>query len=199
MLFYMSPTSFADGSTDSGTWAMTSMDGSVPFWEGFAGAASGQEWQLSQAGYTEGNVAQGTGQILGIWTLMNTSAQTITGFSIDALAGGVAFDTIFGSEETPGSQGGKEFFTFMGNVAPASPTATLPGITATLTDQLNMAYDDLFGTLSVAFAPGSELDVNASVNFWIDTDKVAKVNAPSTVGMLLMGMFLAARLSRRKG
>lgn len=184
---------FADGSMDTGTWATTSMDGMIPNHEGYAGAASGQSWMLSQAGWTEGNV-DGT-DILGIWTLMNDSAQAITGFSIDALAGGVAFDAIFGSEVTPGSGGGKEFSAFTGNTTFA-PEYT--GTIVNLSDQLDAAYDDLFGTLMVMFETGSELGSSQSVNFWIDTDTVA-VNAPSTIGVLLMGMFLAARISRKKG
>ena len=184
---------FADGSMDTGTWATTSMDGMIPNQEGYAGSASGQSWMLSQAGWTEGNV-DGT-DILGIWTLMNDSAQAITGFSIDALAGSVAFDIVFGSEVTPGSQGGKDFVAFMGNTTPA---AEYTGTIATLSNQLNAAYDDLFGMLAVTFETGSELGASASVYFWIDTDAV-QVNAPSTIGVLLMGMFLAARLSRKKG
>jgi hypothetical protein len=184
---------FADGSMDSGTWATTSMDGLIPNQEGYAGAASGQSWELSQAGWTEGNV-DGT-DILGIWTLMNDSAQAITGFSIDALAGGVAFDVVFGTEVTPDSEGGKEFVAFMGNTTPAPEYM---GTIVSLSDQLNAAYDDLFGTLMVMFETGAELGANQSVNFWIDTDTV-QVNAPSTIGVLLMGMFLAARISRKKG
>lgn len=186
---------FADGSMDSGFWATTSMDGLVPNWEGFAGAASGTDWMLSQAGYTEGNVSGD--DILGIWTLMNDSAQAITGFSIDALAGGVAFDVILTPEVTPSSQGGKPFIAFIGDTVSGGSEVTT--VTAALSDKLAVAYDDLFGTLMVMFDTGSELASNASINFWIDTDKVMKVSAPSTVGVLLMGLFLAARISRKKG
>lgn len=187
---------FADGSMDTATWASTSTDGTVANWEGYAGAASGTDWTLSQQGYTEGNVTAND-DILGIWRLMNNSAQAITGFSIDALAGGFAFDVFLSANETPGSQSGKDFVAF--NAFQSIPNTLYTGANASLTDQVNAAYDDLFGTLNVMFDTGSELDVASGVNFWIDTDQVAKVNAPSTIGMLLMGMFLAARLSRKRG
>lgn len=185
---------FADGSMDSGTWATTSTDGLIPNREGYAGAASGTDWMLSQAGWTEGNVDGD--DILGIWTLMNDSAQAITGFSIDALAGGVAFDVILTPEVTPDSDGGKPFIAFMGNTV--SGGAEVTTVSANLSDQLNAAYDDLFGTLMVMFDSGAELGSSQSINFWVDTDTV-QVNAPSTIGVLLMGMFLAARISRKKG
>ena len=173
-------TAFFGGGSESALWAVTSAGPGGPFGEGFAGAASGTAWTLSQQGYSLGNVDPQVG-VLGLWTLTNNTGFNITRLQIDALIANIVFDVIASPEVTPGSGPGRAF----------TPDPAYTGFTnATYSNQLSLAYNDLFGTLTIDF--GNGLAAGASLQFLADTDladTTTAIPAPGSLWLFALGLF----------
>jgi hypothetical protein len=169
------------GSSEVAIWGATSTDSSVANGEGFAGAASGTGWSLSQQGFTLGNVSD-TGSRLGLWTFGNFTGDFITRFTVRGLPGSIVFDVsdLDGPEGTPGSGVGRAFL----------PESDAPVLSAFYSDQFSAP--DLFSTLDVVFQTG--IESHTTVDFFADTDAV--VPAPATLLLMTAGLFAFAR--RRK-
>lgn len=168
-------TAFYGGGSDSATWGVTSAGPGGPYGEGFSGAASGADWLLSQQGYTEGNFDP-VGGVLGLWTLTNNTGASIMSVQIDALIAGIVFDSIFGTEVTPGSSNGRAFLGDGTVVA-----------SAVYSNQLDPAYNDLFGTMTISFANG--LDDGAAMQFLADTDSIPEPSTFLLFAIGLLGLF----------
>lgn len=173
---------FVGGGSETATWVTTSTDGSIADDEGFAGAASGTGWTLSQRGDTLGG-NNAAGAVLGLWTLANDSGLGLVSIVIDALAANVVFD-ILGyqlnpadiNEYTPGSNVGRGF-----------QTANGPNFDALVASYDNLVSDpDLYGRLTINFAattPGS-LASGSELQFLADTDKIP---VPAPVLLMALG------------
>lgn len=168
----MQVTAYSGAGSDSALWAVTSSDPGEPFGEGFAGAASGIGWSLSQQGYTIGNYGSGVGA-LGAWTLTNNTGSSITSLSIDALVANIVFDILEDAEHTTGSGVGRAFL----------PESDLFGATAVYSNQLSSGFDDLFGRLTINFANG--FADGASLRFLTDTDAV--IPLPGSLWLFVIG------------
>ncbi|MBL4753672.1 MAG: PEP-CTERM sorting domain-containing protein [Flavobacteriales bacterium] len=169
---------FDGGFTETLVWGVTGSDASVANSEGFSGGVTGAGWSLVQQGNTFGDVTP-TGQLLGLWTLSNfsTSDLDLLTLTIDALAGGIVFDNVFGVEETVGSSVGRPF------------TPDQLGVTAVYGDIYSSP--DLWGNLTLAF---SDFDSGSTLRFFADTDAVVPV--PGSLSLLVIGM-LGLIVSRR--
>ena len=168
----MQVTAYYSAGSDSALWAVTSPGPGGPFGEGFAGAASGGGWSLSQQGYTFGNIARGVG-VLGAWSLTNNTGSSITSLRIDALMANIVFDILDDAEHTPGSGLGRAFL----------PEDISLGATTVYSNQLSPGFDDLFGTLTINFANG--FADGASLRFLADTDAV--VPSPGSLWLFAIG------------
>ncbi|MCB1843995.1 MAG: hypothetical protein KDI09_13610 [Halioglobus sp.] len=177
----MSVTAFFNGSSETAIWAATGADGSVPFGEGFSGAAAGTGWALSQQGFTLGNFDPASGA-LGVWTATNNTGFDITSLVIDALAGGIVFDQFLDAEYTPGSDVGRTFLADTNN-AGASGFYSAP-----------VSDPDLFGTLTINFAGG--LASGSSFRFQADTDAVPVPATGLLVGLGLLALFVSRARNR---
>ncbi len=170
----MQVTAYYGAGSDSALWAVTSPGPGGPFGEGFAGAASGLGWSLSQQGYTLGNYDPGAG-VLGAWTLTNNTGTSITSLRIDALMANIVFDILDDAEHTPGSEMGRAFL----------PEDLMLGATAVYSNQLSPGFNDLFGSLTINFANG--LADGASLRFLADTDAV--IPSPGSLWLVAVGLF----------
>ena len=163
-----------------------------------AGAANSQTGGATDATYF--SLTQSDDTFSGPWTFQSLSA--FSRFTINARLGGVAFDTIFGREDSPGSADGLPFtINILG-----SDFANLR-FNVTYTDQLYVAgnaYRDLYTKMTVDW--GS--DVVDTMLFQADTDRVVStitllppvgpnpVPLPGTlalVGAALLGLGLTRR------
>ena len=181
---------FSDGSFESGVWSafpdvFLNTGDPIADAEGFSGGIITSTWSLTQQGFSSGNVSP-TGAVFGAWTLTNISSNSdIIGFSIDGLAGNVAFDIDSVGENTPLSNIGVSF-------ASATPVDSVA-----YGNQANAQYNDLFFTLDVMF-DSSSLGMGDELVFVADTDTV-KVSAPATAALILSGLLLSvARIRARK-
>ncbi|MFC4700831.1 hypothetical protein ACFO4O_11725 [Glaciecola siphonariae] len=180
---------FADSTSESVLW--TVVNGTpgtggtaIENAEAQSGGAFADTWALTQAGFTLGGVQNGI--FFGDWELTNLSAQqAIIGLSINGWLGngGIAFDSIASNtdEGTPGSGSGQAFISNL----PASGQYFL---------QVDPAYDDLFWQLGIVFNTG--LNAQDSISFFADTELLAEVSAPATIGLVLGSLVLFARRSR---
>lgn len=171
---------FVGGGSETATWVTTSTDGSIPDDEGFAGAATGTGWSLSQRGDTLGG-NNAAGAVLGLWTLSNTSDLGLVSVVIDALAANVVFDIIGVQngdlgEYTPGSNVGRGF-----------QTANGPNFDALVASYDNLVSDpDLYGRLTIDFSVTTEgsLASDGQLLFLADTDKIP---VPAPVLLMALG------------
>lgn len=176
--------SFDDGSTDSGFWQMISntplsTGNAIIDMNGFSGGVVNATWSLIQEGFTLGGYDD-AGTAYGLWTLTNNSSTAnITGFTLQGVGAGVAFDIEPDSIGTPNSQTGQEY---------VSDTIS----SHTYTDQVNASgtYTDLFYTLSVDYA--TALGQSESALFFAETDLVG-VSEPATIAFVTAGLLLFTR------
>ena len=177
---------FADNSQDTQVWsALTSTTGGV----------ENNGWSLKVDGNTFSNYDQSTGTFAnGLWTLTNLSInQGIVGITIDAGMKDFYFDVLSGPSPTnpsgtfgtPGSLGGREFFT---DGADSVTNSVVYG------DLFNAP--DLFGTLSFGWAAGDALAINQTLNFVTDTDK-ATVPEPATMFTFALGLIALTSLRKK--
>ncbi len=166
---------FSNGSSETATWIVTDVPATpvpagspVGDFEVYAGGAFGSGWSLTQRGETFGDVDLANNLFFGQWTLSNQTGVTMDGLVIDALAGGIVFDNIFGVEHTPTSDVGRPF----------TPNSS------TVTGAYSNAYSnpDLWGTLALSFAGG--FTNGSTLNFMADTDKMIPV--PGTFLLVLV-------------
>lgn len=183
---------FADSSSETVAWVTTSTDASIPDDEGFAGAATGTNWSLSQQGDTlGGNNAAGT--VLGLWTLENGADVGLVSVVINALAGNIVFD-IIGIQNgdtahyTPGSDVGRGFQTAIGPDFDALVAAYSVPVSA----------PDLFGTLTIDFSntTAGALGSDERLVFLADTDRIP---VPAPMALLLAGLVGLGWRARRRG
>ncbi len=190
---------FRDGTDESRTWVATNSTLSpgltiVEQQEGLSGGAFGSSWQLTQAGNSVGNTDGGTPpKLFGLWTLENrggaTSDLDIVGLVLDGTSAMLAFDNIFGPEETPGSATGREY-------------QNETGIgTAMYSNQVSAMWDDLWWTVEITFDAGEELVANQVTRFFSDVDSLkdapTMVSAPSTIAIAALGLLVTARLRKK--
>jgi hypothetical protein len=173
---------FADNTSEIGVWATLTTDilntgNDVLDAEGFSGGVVANTWSLVQQGYSIGNIAPDD-SILGLWTLSNlSSASNIVGFEIDGLIANIAFDILGDTDITPNSGAG------VGFVSPDH------NITYVYSDQVNLQYNDLFGSLSVTLA--TPLASGEELVFIADTEKLI-VPEPTSLAMVLTGLLFGA-------
>jgi hypothetical protein len=182
---------YTDTTTESTNWVLLSPGNggtSTVDLETADGGAAGNGFGLRQAGNSLGNVDNmGTLADLsddvfyGLWTLVNYSGQTITGFSVEALTAGVVFDTMFDNITINGSDKGRYFI-----AGPTDPS----GATASYSD---LYRDELYGTMTVSLL----LADTESMTFFADTDAIA-VSAPATISMLMLSLFGLVMNAHRK-
>ena len=178
---------FGDQSSETVVWDVLTQDASVPFFEGFSGGVFGSGWSLTQAGNTISETPSGVPLPLGAWTLEFQGGKGgIVSIIIDGLSGGIVFDTEEGDASANGSQAGRQFL------------ASMNGVLATFSDNVE---DELFGTMTL----GSDSFFLVSAQgggfqFIIDTDKIAEVSAPATMGVVLAALgLLGFNRRKRKG
>lgn len=82
----------AAASFETATWITTLTDGSMPNGEGLGGAATGTNWSLTQQGFTDGGLDNGS--VLGAWTLVNDTNIGMVSLVTAALTGRVAVDIV---------------------------------------------------------------------------------------------------------
>ncbi|WOJ94287.1 PEP-CTERM sorting domain-containing protein [Congregibacter variabilis] len=180
---------FLGGGSETAVWGATSTDASVPEGEGFAGAAAGTGWSLSQQGFTLGGNSLIDNSVLGLWSFSNFSTSIFSGFQVRGLPGSIVFDILgpVGPEGTPGSDIGRAFL--------ADPL--FPGIS-----DVSYSYSDpfsgpdLFSTLDVSFAQG--FAPQSQLSFLADTDSVAAVPVPATLLSMALGLGLLLVDRRRR-
>jgi len=151
-----------------------------------SGGVTGLGFSLTQQGNSLGNVDNnGTPTdfsddiFYGLWTLTNTSQSAITELFVNALAGGIVFDTDnLDNSILNGSDVGRPF-----EPRTAGPKATYS----------NNYQDELFGAMTVDLS----LTSGASLDFFADTDAIA-VSAPSTISILMLSLFGFVMNARRK-
>tara|TARA_Y100001968_G_scaffold181945_1_gene166613 strand:+ start:632 stop:1327 length:696 start_codon:yes stop_codon:yes gene_type:complete len=169
---------FEDNSTETLEWEMFTADASVPYLEGFSGGVEGDGWYLLQAGDTIGEYVNGP---LGLWTLGNESNQGIISIFINAIAGNVVFDILFGDDSANGSEEGRPFVAM---------------------DPINASFgsnyiDELYGTMLLSNRGDVILGGGSRTLFLVDTDIIdMPVPAPTAAGILMLalgGMFAARR------
>ena len=135
-----------------------------------------------QQGETFGQFGPG-GQLLGVWTLSNTSGTSLVKIAIDALMAEIVFDNLFGpAEGTPGSGPGRDF---------TSAPTNAPG--SVVYSNLYSA-PDLYGSLTLdwgvtGFASGN------TFQFMADTDAVPE---PATVLLFAAGLLGIAATRTKK-
>ncbi len=173
---------FAGGGSETATWVTTSTDGTPAYQEGYAGGAFGAGWSLTQQGETFGQFGPGS-QLLGVWTLNNTSGNSLMKIAIDALMADIVFDNMFGAEETPGSGPGREFTPGLTNA---------PGSFA-----YSNVYSapDLYGSLTLDWGVTGLASGN-TFQFMADTDAIPE---PATILLFAAGLLgLAGTRTKRQ-
>lgn len=131
------------------------------------------------------------GTAYGEWLLSNSTNVAITSLVIDAIAGGIVFDNVLRSEETPGSNLGR-FFT-------PDPDAVASGVVGTYSSPYPTGFDDLWGVLTLTWrdVTGAPVDFEGSeLRFLADTDKIP---VPGTVLLMLLGSLGFAARYRTAG
>ncbi|GGF67571.1 hypothetical protein [Alteromonas lipolytica] len=168
---------FEDNSSETLVWQTFTQDPSVDYLEGFSGGVQSNNWSLVQAGDSIGNFV---GYPLGLWTLTNQSDQGILSVFINAIAGNVVFDILFGDDSANGSSDGRPFLAM---------------------DPMNASFgsnyqDETFGTMLLSNRGDVILAGGSRTLFLVDTDKIASdVSTPGNMGILLLalGSLFAAR------
>tara|TARA_Y100000780_G_C13635646_1_gene398377 strand:- start:266 stop:901 length:636 start_codon:yes stop_codon:yes gene_type:complete len=172
---------FEDNSTDTKVWELFTQDASVDYMEGFSGGVIGDGWSLTQAGDSIGNYVNGP---LGVWTLANSSSQGMVSVFINALAGDVVFDILFGDDSANGSGDGRPFLSMNGMNASFGANY----------------LDETYGTMLLSDRGDVILSGGSRTLFLVDTDKIAAdVPSPAVAGMLIVAlgcMFAGRRLSK---
>jgi len=123
--------------------------------------------------------------VLGEWTLSNGSGQAITGLEINALVGNVIFDgnltdpaiDVLTVEYTPESGFGRNFT--------PDPTSGPAPASAAYGDLFSAP--DLWGSLTLSWAPEARFTDGSRFQFLADTDRTIPV--PGTLLLLLIGSF----------
>lgn len=181
---------FADGFTETSTWEVfndilgTDPNPIIAQEDLSGGSIVDGLFSIQQQGNTLGNVDD-AGNLYGLWSLTNNDflAFDIVQLVLDGTDALIAFDTVLDYEGTPGSGTGRPYQSFGAG-------------TATYSNLVDAAFDDLYFTLTVDFAAG-ELSIGETVVFMADTDKLvqAEVNAPATLLLTMLGFaaFVRAR------
>ncbi len=178
---------FSNGTSETATWVVTNVPptpvppGSpVGDFEVYAGGAFGSGWSLTQQGETFGDVDLANNLFFGQWTVSNQTGVSLDGLVINALVNnsGIVFDNVFATEVTPNSDVGRAF-------TPNSST-----VTGTYSNAPYFSGGDLWGTLSLSFAPG--LASGDTLRFMADTDKIP---VPGTFLLVLVWPLL--RIARK--
>jgi hypothetical protein len=179
---------FDSGLTETVTWDVISAGNGLTDTvnlETAYGGVTGSGFSLTQQGNSLGNIeTNGTAGVsddifYGLWTLTNTSNLAITKLFVNALAGGIVFDTDnLDNSILNGSDVGRPF-----DSRTAGPTAIYS----------NNYQDELFGAMTVDLSLAS----GASLDFFADTDAIA-VSAPSTISILMLSLFGFVINARRK-
>lgn len=176
---------FENGSSETATWVVLndpqprpeSNQANIPLFEVYSGEAAGSGWSLYQQGESFGDIDGNN--VYGEWVLSNQSGLAMTRLVIDALAGNIVFDQLFGVEGTPGSNVGRTF------------TAPNLGVVSAVYSDLYSA-PDLYGMLTISWA--NNLASGSEQRFLADTDKIP---LPGTLLLMLLGSLgIAARTGR---
>jgi hypothetical protein len=180
---------FDGGSTETVIWDVISAGNGLTDTvnlETASGGVTGSGFSLTQQGNSLGNVnnndtpTDSSDDIFyGLWTLTNMSQSAITKLFVNALAGGIVFDTDnLDNSILNGSDVGRPFEPRTGG-----PTAIYS----------NNYQDELFGAMTVELSLASD----ASLDFFADTDAIT-VSAPSTISILMLSLFGFVMNARRK-
>lgn len=169
---------YESGLFETKTWEMESLgNGLIDTLnlETAIGGVTGDGFILKQQGDSLGNLDNnGTvgnssdDTFFGLWTLTNTSSETITELFVNAIAGNVVFDTLFNTGAANGSGLGRAF------------DSPISGPTAVYSD---LYLDELYGAMTVTLS----LESDASITFFADTDLVA-VSTPASLSIMLLAL-----------
>ena len=147
---------------------------------GLSGGVIGDNWSLTQQGFTGGDVSGIN--YYGLWTFIYTGSDDLESLVLDTLGTDLVFDTQLISTFAPNnSDSGRDFTAFNSTF---DNYAT--GVSATYSDQV--ANDELYGKAEINFEQKFHV-----LNFWLDVDKAVEVPEPSMLLLFISGLALVVR------
>jgi hypothetical protein len=179
----------AGGLCQSQEWSATSVINQ-------SGEATKNDWfSVSLTGTSFFDYDSDNDKYYGLWTLDNLhSDYSLTSLLIEAWTADFYFDNKAYIEVTPGSGSGYPFFAANKDLDQNGHLVEFTGVTGVNSQQLDPAYNDLFGNLNITFDNG--LAAGEGILFTSDVD-YAKVPEPSSLGIFSLALLSIFGIRKR--